>query len=99
MRQMILGLWVLLLTACLWAQPSSTNKIVKAAIRRAKSLIVISGSPTHAPITGHYFVMTDSGLALAVEAIDSLMVRVSSILSITSFRRRRARSGCLIGER
>src|ERR1700678_3420502 len=26
MRQMILSLWVLLLTVCLWAQPSSTNR-------------------------------------------------------------------------
>jgi len=39
---MILSLWVLLLTVCLWAQPSSTNKTEKAAIRRAKNLIVSS---------------------------------------------------------
>ena len=37
---MILSLWVLLLTVCFWAQPSSINKTEKAAIRRAKSLIV-----------------------------------------------------------
>jgi hypothetical protein len=39
---MILSLWVLLLTVCSWPQPSSTNKMEKAAIRRAKSLIVSS---------------------------------------------------------
>ena len=36
---MILSLWVLLLTVCLWAQRSSINKTEKAAIRRAKSLM------------------------------------------------------------
>ena len=42
MRQMILSLWVLLLTVCLWAQPSSANNTEKVAIQRAKSLIVSS---------------------------------------------------------
>jgi hypothetical protein len=37
---MILSLWVLLLTVSLWAQPSSVNTTDKAAIRRAKNLIV-----------------------------------------------------------
>lgn len=39
---MILSLWLLLLTVCSWAQPSSANKTEKVAIQRAKSLIVSS---------------------------------------------------------
>jgi hypothetical protein len=42
MRRMILNLLVLLLTVSLWAQQSSVNKTEKAAIQRAKSLIVSS---------------------------------------------------------
>ena len=39
---MILSLCFLLLTVCLWAQPSSANKTEKVAIQHAKSLIVSS---------------------------------------------------------
>jgi len=37
---MILNLWILLLTVCLWAQGSSANRTDQAAIRRAKNLMV-----------------------------------------------------------
>ena len=61
MRQMILSLWVLLLTVCLWPQPSSTNKTEKAAIRRAKSLIVSSFDRSLPNVSLEFFLKNEGG--------------------------------------
>jgi hypothetical protein len=58
---MILSVWVLLLTLCLWAQPSSTNKTKKAAIRRAKSLIVSSFDRSLPNVSLEFFLKNESG--------------------------------------
>ncbi len=60
MRQIILGFWVLL-TVCLWAQPSSTNRTVKAAIRRAQSLIVSSFDRSLPNVTLEFFLRNEGG--------------------------------------
>jgi hypothetical protein len=61
MRQMILSLWVLQLTVCLWAQPSSANKMEKTAIRRAKSLIVSSFDRSLPNVSLEFFLRNEGG--------------------------------------
>ena len=58
---MILSLWVLLLTVCLWAQPSSANKTEKAAIRRAKSLTVSSFDRSLPNVSLEFFLRNEGG--------------------------------------
>ena len=58
---MILSLWVLLLTVCSWPQPSSTNKTEKAAIRRAKSLIVSSFDRGLPNVSLEFFLKNEGG--------------------------------------
>jgi hypothetical protein len=58
---MILSLWVLLLTACSWPQPSSTNKTGKAAIHRAKSLIVSSFDRSLPNVSLEFFLKNEGG--------------------------------------
>lgn len=58
---MILNLWVLLLTACLWAQPSSANRREKAAIRRAKNLIVSSFDRSLPNVSLEFFLTYEGG--------------------------------------
>jgi hypothetical protein len=58
---MILGLWVLLLTVYLWAQTPSTNKTEKAAIRRAKSLIVSSFDRGLPSVSLEFFLKNEGG--------------------------------------
>jgi hypothetical protein len=61
MRQMILSLWVLLLTVCLWAQPSSTNRTEKAAIRRAKNLKVSTFDRSLPNVSLKFFLRNEGG--------------------------------------
>jgi hypothetical protein len=63
MRRMILSLWVLTLTltVCLWAQPSSTNKTEKAAIRRVKTLIVSSFDRSLPNVSLKFFLEYEAG--------------------------------------
>ena len=61
MRQMILSFWALLLTVCSWPQPSSTNKTEKAAIRRAKSLIVSSFDRSLPNVSLEFFLKNEGG--------------------------------------
>ncbi len=61
MRQMILSPGVLLLTVCLWAQPLSTNKTEKAAIRRAKSLTVSSFDRSLPNVSLEFFLKNEGG--------------------------------------
>jgi hypothetical protein len=61
MRQVILSLWVLLLTVCLWPQPPSTNKTEKAAIRRARSLIVSSFDRSSPNVSLEFFLKNEGG--------------------------------------
>ena len=58
---MILSLWVLLLTVCLWAQPSSANKTEKAAIRRVKSLIVSTFDRSLPNVSLEFFLRNEGG--------------------------------------
>jgi hypothetical protein len=58
---MILSFWVLLLTVCLWPQPSSTNRTEKAAIRRAKSLIVSSFDRSLPNVSLEFFLKNEGG--------------------------------------
>jgi hypothetical protein len=58
---MILGLSVPLLTVCLWAQPSLTNKTEKAAIRRAKGLIVSSFDRSLPNVSLEFFLKNEGG--------------------------------------
>lgn len=58
---MILSLWVLLLTVCLWPQPSSANKTEKATIRCAKSLIVSSFDRSLPNVSLEFFLKNEGG--------------------------------------
>jgi hypothetical protein len=58
---MILNLWVLLLSACFWAQPSSANRREKAAIRRAKNLIVSSFDRSLPNVSLEFFLTYEGG--------------------------------------
>lgn len=58
---MILNLWVLLLTVCLWAQQSSVNKTEKVAIQRAKSLIVSSFDRSLPDVSLEFFLKYEGG--------------------------------------
>jgi hypothetical protein len=42
MRQRVLILWLALLAPCLWAQPAAADKAERAAIQRAKNVLVSS---------------------------------------------------------
>jgi hypothetical protein len=62
MRQTILSLfslWFLLLTVCLWAQPPSANKTEKAAIQRAKNLLVSSFDRSLPKVSLEFFLMSE----------------------------------------
>jgi len=61
MRQRILSLWALLLTVCLWAQPASVNKTEKAAIQRAKSLIVSTWDRSLPNVSLEFFLKYEGG--------------------------------------
>jgi hypothetical protein len=61
MRRIILNLWVLLLTVCLWAQQSSVNKTKKVAIQRAKSLIVSSSDRSLPNVSLEFFLKYEGG--------------------------------------
>jgi hypothetical protein len=61
MRQMILSLWLLLLTVCLWAQPSSAKKTEEAAIRRAKNLMVSSFDRSLPNVSLEFFLRNEGG--------------------------------------
>ena len=61
MRRMILSLWILLLTVCLWSQTPSTNKTEKAAIRRAKSLVVSSFDRSLPNVSLEFFLKSEGG--------------------------------------
>lgn len=61
MRQTILGLWFLLLTVCLWAQPLSASKEEKAAIRRAKNLLVSSFDRSLPNVSLEFFLKYEGG--------------------------------------
>jgi len=58
---MILSLWVLLFTVCLWAQPSSANRTEKAAIRRAKKLIVSTFDRSLPNVSLEFFLRNEGG--------------------------------------
>jgi hypothetical protein len=58
---MILSLWVLLLTVYLWAQPPSANKKQKAAIQRAKNLIVSSFDRSLPNVSLEFFLKYEAG--------------------------------------
>ena len=58
---MILSLWILLLTVCLWSQTPSTNKTEKAAIRRAKSLVVSSFDRSLPNVSLEFFLKSEGG--------------------------------------
>ena len=58
---MILSLWVLLLTVCLWAQPSSANETERVAIQRAKSLIVSSFDRSLPNVSLEFFLKYEGG--------------------------------------
>lgn len=58
---MILSLWVLLLTVCLWAQPSSANETERVTIQRAKSLIVSSFDRSLPNVSLEFFLKYEGG--------------------------------------
>ena len=58
---MILSPWLLLLTVCSWAQPSSTKKTEKAAIRRAKNLMVSSLDRSLPNVSLEFFLRNEGG--------------------------------------
>jgi hypothetical protein len=58
---MILTLWLLLLTVCVWAQPSSAKKTEKAAIRRAKNLMVSSFDRSLPNVSLEFFLRNEGG--------------------------------------
>ena len=58
---MILSLSVLLLTVYLWAQPPSANKKQKAAIQRAKNLIVSSFDRSLPNVSLEFFLKYEAG--------------------------------------
>jgi hypothetical protein len=61
MRQIIRNLWALLLTVCLWAQPSPANKTEKAAIRHANNAVVSSFDHSLPNVTLEFFLMNEGG--------------------------------------
>jgi hypothetical protein len=58
---MILNLCVLLLTVCLWAQQSSVDKKEKAAIQRAKNLVVYSLDRSLPNVSLEFFLEYEGG--------------------------------------
>jgi len=58
---MILNLWILLLTACLWAQQASVKNTEKVAIQRAKSAIVSSFDRSLPNVRLEFFLKYEGG--------------------------------------
>jgi hypothetical protein len=61
MRQIILGLWFLLLTVSVWAQPPSGNKTEQAAVQRAKNALVSSLDRSLPKVSLEFFLNYESG--------------------------------------
>jgi hypothetical protein len=61
MRQTSLALWSVLLTAYLYAQPPSADKIERAAIQRAKNLLVSSVDRSLPKVSLEFFLKSEGG--------------------------------------
>jgi hypothetical protein len=61
MRRMILTVWLLILTGCLWAQAPSASDSEKAAIQRAKNALVSSFDSSLPKVSLEFFLNYESG--------------------------------------
>lgn len=61
MRRIILTVWLLILTGCLWAQAPSANDSEEAAIQRAKSALVSSFDSSLPKVSLEFFLNYESG--------------------------------------